>query len=542
MSTSKKRIRTGSIAALVSLGLFATACSSGEEDGEAAGTTQVVWAVQGASSSLDAAQWDGLPTGLYRQELYSTLTVATPPANSDGCDALWGLENLGGNLAESWVDTKDGKGVEITLAEGFKTPGGSELTAADVEFSLQRASQADKVAASLMGTAGIDVKNPVTVKDDRTVVLNLVAPNVLAMPMLSLNWFNIMDKETVEAEATSADPWAVDWVSKQATAYFGPWQVTAADFSPGEQAVFTPNANYPGERGNIEKLIVRSVDDPGTRTQLLRSGDADFVNQISQDQAQSLKDVDGLTVRGCTTATRDLLLLNQKDPILKDVDVRRAIALGIDREAIIAAAYQGFGEPSVSGISSAFPHELPEQQFSFDREQARELLAKAGHADGFEMTLLTSSAKPGPWIDKVATLVQADLAEIGIKVSIQNVASSAALEEAINGGEGTQAWLFDESAALPEPGYAAGLLNAADARQNWHGYDDKRFNEIVTELRATPVGADRSALVSELDQVMMETLPAVYLADRQQATVHASDIEYKAFAEFGSFVHLAERK
>lgn len=539
MSTSKMRARRGSIAAVVSLGLFATACSAG--DGASDGATQVVWAVQGASSSLDAAQWDGLPTGLYRQELYSTLTVATPPEGSDGCDALWGLEDLGGNLAESWSVTKNGRGVDIVLAEGVQTPSGNELTAEDVEYSLERAAQADTIAASLMGTASIDVKNPVTVKDERNLTLNLTAPNVLAMPMLSLNWFNIMDKETVEAEATDADPWAIEWVSKQATAYFGPWQVKAEDFSAGEQAVFTPNPNYFGDRGNVEKLIVRTVDDAGTRTQLLRSGDVDFVNQISQDQAQSLDGVDGLTVRGCTTATRDLMVLNHKDPILGKVDVRRAISLGIDRDAIIAAAYQGFGEPSVSGVSSAFPHEVPEQQFAFDQERARQLLADAGHADGFEITLLTSSAKPGPWIDKVATLIQSDLAEIGITVKIQNLASSAALEEAINEGKGTQAWLFDESAALPEPGYATGLLNAADARQNWHGYADKRFNELVTELRRTPVGDDRSSMVSELDEVMMETLPVIYVTDRQQATVHASDISYKSFAEFGSFVHLAER-
>lgn len=492
------------------------------------------------------AKYEGEASAHLAAEQASTLLVYdAKQLKGGGCQQTPNLQtNLRGNLAESWrVDTA-GKFVEFKLRAGAKSPFGNELTADDVKWSLERAAKLSGAARFFLFTSSdFRQENLVEVVDPRTVRVHFKSPTIYDLGVFTHLQFNIFDSKTVLKNATTEDPTGTAWLGKN-TADYGPWQATAANFVPGTRVTFTPNENYwnRANRGNVAPLISLSVPEPATRSQLVRSGEADFAALLPFQEYTNLMNDRNVRVANCDGNIRDTILLSYQDERLANPLVRQAISLAIDREAIVKGVFRGFGDPATTAIHKAFGTEGLNHYMKTDIPRAKALLAQAGYPNGFTVKFTVSPSRPGAHAEQEAIFVADSLKQIGVIFEIEVVTSGTAFAERFQKGT-YQAMLYSEQPAFGDPFYSLTILNHSSSFQNSFKYKNEKYDALVNEGRALALGDTkrRREILVELSNVMAENPPQIYLVDTSiplamspklegweyQALIHANVAAYQ---------------
>ncbi len=468
-------------------------------------------------SNVDPAVYQGRPTGETTQSVVSTLVRYV--ALAEGATALQGPADLEAELAESWTQEDSGSYV-FTLREAM-SPYGNQVTSADVLWTFQRGLETDFITPFLLSVGGIDRENPIEVIDDRTFRLVAPAANSLTLPVLTWYGMGILDSVESQAHATDEDPWAQEWMATN-SASFGPYQVES--MIPGEEIRLTKNPNYWDADGvTLENVVMRAVPDPGSRMLLVGAGEVDFVGGLTFDLFQSVVGAagDGIDPIAGLDVNLDKLSLNTRFAPFDDVRVRQAISLALDRDALIAGAYAGLGKPGLYPISTAIPQPDPPTDVAarYDPDAARALLAEAGLADGFEFTLsINPSSGPGPYAEQVAVLIQDQLRDVGIGVSIDLISSPADFNTATRGGE-LDAWLFGTRPLVNDVAYFL-LLAVGPMSVKLEGYGSEDVDALLSQIVGEPLGPGRDALLSEMQSLLASEVPYVPLVETVLPWVH----------------------
>lgn len=501
--------------ALVAIGSLASCDSSSgsgaEGGGEGGAAPEVLTiAIDQLPESVDQTVFEN-PQSFFIQEAVNGNLLAyeqvEPGAETllSAGDVVPGLATLGDRTDNSLV---------LTLNEA-ESAAGNPLTARDVEWTFQRlVALEDPIGSFFMALGGIDAEKPVTVIDDQTVQINTVSREPLLEAMLSAYPFSPIDSVVAESHATSDDPWATDWLSKQ-TARFGQYDLAVA--TPGQEIRLEANPNYAGEREvGFEQAVYRTVPDPSTALQLLQSGQVHVASTIGYNDAAALEDTPGVSVVSTTAASRGPLKLhlNMQFPAFQDARVREAISLAVDREALAEGVYRGFAIPNASVVSARMPGVEYEETAQAgvdgrDVDEARRLLEEAGYADGLQFELASSpGVLYGADPDSLLSSLQSQLAEAGIEVTVQNVASGFTTQEA----EGAfTASVSATGPAFSDPAYAMGFEFTADALNNYYNIDDPQVNELTAQALAAPFGEERDGLASQAVERANSELVAIGL-------------------------------
>ena len=468
-------------------------------------------------SNVDPAVYQGRPTGETTQSVVSTLVRYVPLA--DGATALQGPADLQAELAESWTQEDSGSYV-FTLREA-RSPYGNQVTSDDVHWTFQRGLATDFITPFLLSVGGIDRENPIEVIDGRT--FRLVAPNANSLTLPVLTWYGmgILDSVEAQSHATDEDPWATEWMATNSASY-GAYQVDS--MVPGEEIRLTKNPNY-WDAGNvaIESVVMRAVPDAGSRMLLVGAGEVDFVGGLTFDLFQSVVAAagDGIEPIAGLDVNLDKLSLNTRFAPFDDVRVRQAISLALDRDALIAGAYAGLGNPGLYPISTAIPQPDPPTDAAarYDPDAARALLAEAGLADGFDFTLsINPSSGPGPYAEQVAVLIQDQLRDVGIGVSIDLISSPADFNTATRGGE-LEAWLFGTRPLVNDVAYFL-LLAVGPMSVKLEGYGSEDVDALLGQIVAEPLGPARDALMADMQALLASEVPYVPLVETVLPWVH----------------------
>lgn len=512
----KRRMRYATVAGLAT-SLMLSGCSlqepapAGTEAGQGA---TFVYASAGVPDHLDQTPWGGQPSKLTYAVMASTLV-----RYEGQCDVLGQSDDLVPGLAESWEVAPDGSGVTFHLGDA-KSAAGNEITADDVKWSVERQLQLEAFIPSALGFIGrYDVKNLVTIIDEKTVKMNTLEASSFDVMQFASTLLTIHDSKTALEHATSDDPWATAFLKKN-TANFGPWQVER--FEPGAEVVFEPNENYAGDRGNVESVIIKAVPDSATRMQLLRSGDVNWSDSLSFAEYAELEDAEGVKVENCVSADRDDLMLQQDGTVFADPKVRQAVSMAIDRDQIVKSIYRGFGKSALSGVPQYYKFPAPEHEYTYDPAGAKKLLAEAGHADGFSFTALFSSSRPGPQVEQVAVQVQADLAKVGIKMELNRVAGAAEFFQLVREHR-YEAVFYSDSTFVGDAAYGAAAFTLSNSNINTFGYNSAEYDGLVHEARKA-TGAERDELISKIAELGVTDMPIVYLVDSSNVQAHRSNI------------------
>jgi peptide/nickel transport system substrate-binding protein len=282
---------------------------------------------------------------------------------------------------------------EFKLRPGVRFHNGSEFTAEDVAFTLSRVPNVPNSPSSFaIYTRPIQ---QVEIVDSHTIRLRTAGPHPL-MPM-DLSNIRILDRETHGSATTE------DFNSGRAAAGTGPWRMVS--HRNGDRIEFERNDAYWGDRPAFQRVNYRMITNDAARTAALLAGDVEFIDQVPTsdlaklrtDQRVALSEITGLRIiflglDHMRTDASPFITDNNGQPIprnpLKDVRVRRALSIAIDRQAIVDRVMEGAataaGQFLPAGIFSHVPGlEAPRP----DPEAAKRLLAEAGFPQGFRITL-----------------------------------------------------------------------------------------------------------------------------------------------------------
>ena len=313
------------------------------------------------------------------------------------------------SLAESWSMAKDGLSAEFVLRPGIKFHNSEPVTADDVKFSFER----------YRGGAAKILKD--TVKE-----IQILAPNrvrfVLKEPwpdfpafygtfVASAGW--VVPRKYVERVGEEG--------FRKAPIGAGPYKFVS--FNPGVELVLEAFEGYWRKTPSIKRLVFRSLPDETTRAAALKSGEVDVAFLLSGPTAEDIRRTPGLRLVAPLLGIFWLDFPDQWDPKSPWADrrVRLAASLAIDRQALSQAETLGLSRPTGSLVPRDFEFALPIDAPAHDPRRARQLLAEAGHPNGFDGGEMT----PFPPYNSMGETIVGWLQAVGIRTRMRTLERGA---------------------------------------------------------------------------------------------------------------------
>jgi peptide/nickel transport system substrate-binding protein len=324
-------------------------------------------------------------------------------------------------MAERWELSSDGKALTFYLRKNATFWDGKPVTANDVKWSFDRALALGGFPKVQMAAGGFKRADQFIVIDEKTFQIKLNQPSKLSLPDLGVPVAVIINATAAKSNATAADPWATEYLHKTPA---GSGAFKVARWDAGQQLVYERNDQWAcGPVPALKRVIVREVPSQATRRALIERGDAQLSFSIPNKDAVELSKMNKVKVVGTPIDnTLNVVCLNQIFEPFRDANVRKAIAFAIPYEQIFQQAAYGIGQ-KMWGASSAKPTEpIWPQPFPYDTniEQAKAMLAKSAHPNGFEVQL-SFDLGVADWAEPTALLIQENLGKIGIKVTLNKV-------------------------------------------------------------------------------------------------------------------------
>ena len=478
-----------------------------------------VMAVAAVPSNADPAVTEGKPSTELNPMFAGTLLQYVKP---DAGTTTWSSPaDVEPYVAESVTQIDDG--YRFVLRDDAVSPYGNTITSEDVRWTFDRIIALDGVGRFLLSWGGgINLEEPIRVIDDRTfdlVVLDTNNPYSLAV--LTYGQMGPLDSVEVLSNATDDDPWGAGWLSTN-SASFGSYRLDS--ITPGEELRLVPNPNWWGSAPDIDLIVVRAIPDAAGRLQLLQAGEVDFSDKLTLAQFASVGgELQAIAANGNTTVP---LVLNSGFEPFADVRVRQAISSAIDRTALVQGPMQGSANEALYQVLSEVPQPpAPGDPATYDPDGARALLAEAGYGDGLAFTLTINPVRPGPFSEDLAVLMKDQLADVGIDMSIEVMASSADFQTKLSEGQ-LQAWLSSQTPGISDPQFAWLLVHhSTKAFENAHGYSNARIDELIDIMAFTPYGPERDAMVLEAHQILIDEVPWIPLIELVNPISLGPDVE-----------------
>ena len=324
---------------------------------------------------------------------------------------------------------------EFKLRPGVRFHDGSELTADDVVFSIERPKTLQGSPASFASFVRPIIE--AIAVDRATVRIRTAAPHVLVP--YDLNSIFVVSKKATLAAGTSAD-----FDSGRSAIGTGPFKL--ASFRRGDRVELVRNDAYWGARPAWDKVTFRLMSNDAARIAALLSGDVDAIENVpTADVARIAADARFTVARRTSWRTIFWHLDQYRDPTpyatdasgkplaknpFKDARVRLAISKAINRDAIVSRVMEGLAvpasnlvSPGIFGYNGALPVE------GYDPAGAKRLLAEAGYADGFRLTI---HAPNNRYVNdaRIAETVAALLSRVGIVTRVETQPWSSYLPHA----------------------------------------------------------------------------------------------------------------
>jgi len=320
------------------------------------------------------------------------------------------------SLAESWQVSDDGLVYTFHLRSGVKFSSGNPLTAEDVRFSWMRLKNKEGPPSWFMGWV-----ESVEAVDDLTVKVTLLEPSAAFLNVATVSYLGVMDSKVVREHGGADSPSAA--TADEATVWLDQNSAGSGPFVLKEwvrrtEIVLEANPNYWGEKPNVDRIVIRHVEDPTAAFQMVRAGDMDLLLQLDPDLIDDAKAAPNLKVEVLGNLDVTFMTMTcspEQSEALSDPRVRKAIDLSLDRDGLIAAVLGGYAVKPPSILPVGMEGVEPGLARARDLEEARTLLREAGFEDGFTETLAYPT---GATWDVVAAKIQSDLADVGITVEL----------------------------------------------------------------------------------------------------------------------------
>jgi peptide/nickel transport system substrate-binding protein len=415
--------------------------------------------------------------------------------------------------------SQDQRTITYRLRPNLRWQDGAPLTARDVVFSYRQIANPRNNVATRVGYEEVQAIRAV---GDRTVVVRLrrrFAPFVqyffgpqgvgALMPAHLLEGLSDLNHAAYNERPIGSGPFRI------------------VRWRHGDSITLAANPLYWRGKPQIDRLVYRIIPDPNTRLEQLRTGEADAYFDVDPQLLPQLRSIPG--VRIAMTPVNDLHLLrfNLRDPALRDVRVRRAIALAIDRQTLVAAATHGSG--IVIGADQprdSWAYDASAPSIRYDPAAARRLLG----GRSLELTL-TIAPQIINGSSLVAAIVQENLRKVGIRAIVKQYPSGMLYAPAAEGGVlaggryqlAYDAWWVEGSD--PDDSWNFACAQIPPAGLNYSFWCDARADAAMRDALNTVDRARRKADYAIVQRAIARDLPIftlwqVRIPDAYRSYVH----------------------
>jgi peptide/nickel transport system substrate-binding protein len=428
--------------------------------------------------------------------------------------------NVQPGLAERW-EIPDPLTYVFHLHQGVKFHDGRPLTSRDVKWTFDSLLQG-KIRSTK--AAAYRLVDHIDAPDDSTVVFHL------KQPFATFLW-NISDGAIGIVPDGSGDE-----ISRHPIGS-GPFRFVSAE--PDKEVIIERNDTYWGEKPNLKRVRFAVIPDATTRALELRKGSADIaVTSLSGDTVLALEHETNLEVLQAPGTVLGYLAFNTRDPILKDVRVRQAMAYAIDRTVIIHYLLRDFARPAYSLLppeSWAYNGDVP--RYDYNPQKARQLLEQAGYpaVNGvrFHLTMKTSTEE-SPRL--VAAVLQQQLREVGIALDIRTFEFATFLSDVIRGAYQlhTLRWIGgNEDPDIFEYVFHSAKFSPNGGNRTY--YANPRVDLLIDQARGELDQTVRKQIYAEIQEVLAEDLPYINLWYIENVMVHSRRVRNVTLNPSGNY-------
>lgn len=517
------------LAAMVGLQAFSGAALLDMSMGGEAKADTLKMAYSSAPRSMDPYPFGGAPTASLKEHVYQALV--------DHDDSPL--------LAESWSWT-DPLTLTVKLREGISFHNGEPFTTRDVVYSACRMMHRIDGKRNLLTSSMGPIKEIVT-EGDHVIHFHMKAPYPLwTQKMKFLSILSASGATLPEGELKYDDqgdcgitkyPTRDEFDAAKASIGTGPYKLVSFDKSGSAELV--RNDDYWGEKAAWEKVLIRSISNPGARLAGLLAGDFDLIeNPTTEDLAALESNVDFAYTATPSWRTIFLVLDVNKDKApgvvapnggnpLADVRVRQAMSMAINRKAIADRLFRG-NATIANQLSPKYRKGAPElPELPFDPQKAKELMAEAGYPKGFELNFYAPSDRYANG-SRVAQAVTQYLSRIGIKVSLKTQPWSVFAKARKNREMG----LFMYGWGHPQ-GPAQMISFALASRDkklglgssNYSNYSNPVFDKAIKAWAVETDEKKSDGFVKDAMTQAMKDLPAIPLYYQHSIWAHRADLK-----------------
>ena len=407
-------------------------------------------------------------------------------------------------LATSWTPNSKADVWTFKIRQNVKFHNGQALTADDVVYTYQLHTNPKGEANALSAFGGVLTPAGVKKVDDFTVEFHLSAPNGNFPYLTSSDNYNMI------ILPKGYDP------AKWQSTFLGTGPFKLGSYTPKSGATFTRNESYWGKKALPSSTVFTFYDTQNPMILGLTGGTIDVVGQFAVAGAQELLTGSYNIIKLKSSAHRQLSMRNDKAPFT-DARVRQAIALTLDRPAIVKALFQGFADV---GNDSPFAPVYPSTNTSVaqrtkDIAKAKSLLAAAGHGSGFSTQLVTENFVEIP---QYAQIVAQSAKEIGVNIGLKVESSSQYYGKATFGNSD---WL-DATMSLVDYGHRGvpnvfltsplETYNAKTGTGTWNAahFANPQYDKLVAQYIAASDLGTQKTLAGQIETLLLAQTPIIF--------------------------------
>jgi peptide/nickel transport system substrate-binding protein len=403
-------------------------------------------------------------------------------------------------LAKKVKLSDDGLTYTFTLNEGVTFHTGAPMTSADVKYSydyIRDPANGSPGASDFQTIASIDTP------DATTVVMTLKQPNSAMLMTLTNKYGGVVPSGYFDAPDAAA-------ALNKASVGTGPYKLKALE--PNSSLTLERNKDYWGSEGPyLDELVFQFMPTSAAIVVAMQNGRADLAVLPRIQDAQQLATAKNIAIETFPSLNQKSLDLDSDYGPLKDVRVRRAIAMSIDKKVVAQAAapkqHQVIGTiPAAMQEAWGLPlDEVP--LHNRDVAGAKKLLAEAGYPDGLELELTTINTYD--WMNPAAVVITQQLAEAGITVKTTKVELGTWIQNFQNKHMG---FTMNDWGTQPDPSLLFYRhFHMRPGGSDFRNWNNEKASNLLDEGIATADHDERVAIYQDFQKELAETVPTVML-------------------------------
>ena len=425
-------------------------------------------------------------------------------------------------LAESWEISEDGKTYTFKLREGVKFHDGSDFNAEAVKFNFDRMLKEDHPFYDTgpfplsFNFASVEAVNAI---DAQTVEFKLKEPFAPFLSNLAYPTGLIVSPAAVEQNGKDFG---------RNPSGTGPFKFV--EWQSNQRVVIERNPDYWDGAASLEAVVFRPITDANTRVAEMMAGGIDVMVEVPPDNLATFKDDANFAVSEQAGPHVWFTILNTKAGPFADKKVRQAANYAVNKETLVNDVLQGAATVAAGPIPPAFNWvESAVEPYPYDPEKAKALMAEAG-VENPELTFYVTEGGSG-MLDPInmGAAIQADLQAVGFNVKIETYEWNTFLGRVNPGLEGKadmaeMAWMTNDPDTVP---YLTLRTDAMPDKGGFNSgyYSNPDVDELLEKARTSTDQAERGKLYGEVQQIVHEDAPWLFVANWKQNVVTTAAVQ-----------------